>query len=116
MIATRTFAVLSATVLLAGCARHSGGIASSNIPLAPGTYTPIGATKGQDCVYHLFGLIPISGSNHTRAALDVALRRYPSTDALIDITSDTYSQHFVVYGRSCISVEATAVEFLRAAD
>jgi hypothetical protein len=91
------------------CAHYSGGIAASNVPLEPGSYTVLGETKGQDCVYYLLGLIPLSGSNHTKAAVDAAIRSQPGATALVDVTSDTYSQTFIVVTRSCIVVEAMAV-------
>jgi hypothetical protein len=104
-------ALLGGVALVFGsaCAHYSGGIAPSNVPLEPGQYTVLGETKGQDCVYYLLGLLPLSGSNHTKAALDAAIRRRPGATALIDITSDTYSQTFIVVTRSCIVVEALAV-------
>jgi hypothetical protein len=108
----RSAAVLLALVALAfgaACAHQSGGIAASNVPLEPGAYEVLGPVKGQDCVYYLLGLLPVSGSNHTKAAVDAALRRRPSATALVGITSDTYAQTFLVVTRSCIVVEATAV-------
>lgn len=97
-------------LLLAGaCAHQSGGIAASNVPLDPDGYEVLGDVKGQDCVYYLLGILPLSGSNHTKAAVDAALRRRPGATALVGITSDTYAQTFLVVTRSCILVEATAV-------
>lgn len=101
--------VLFALLLGSACAHQSGGIAASNVPLEPGGYEVLGDVKGQDCVYYLLGLLPLSGSNHTKAAVDAALRKRPSATALVGITSDTYAQTFIVVTRSCIRVEATAV-------
>ena len=61
--------IVFCTVLMSGCVHHSGGIAPSTIPLAPDSYRILGPVKGQDCVYYLFGLIPLSNGNETKTAL-----------------------------------------------
>lgn len=108
-IALQALALLAGSLLVFGCARFSGGIAPSSVPIAPGSYSAIGPTEGQDCVYQLLGLLPISGSNHTSAALAAAMEKHPNTAALINVTSDTFSQHYIVFSRSCIRVEGIAV-------
>ncbi len=75
---------------------------------SPGSYTELGRTKGNDCVYFLFGFLPISGGNETHAAVQKAIR-HGNGDALINVTSDTYSQFFIVFTRTCTQVKATAV-------
>ncbi len=105
-------AVMSAvlmTVMIAGCVHSTGGVAPSNIPLAPGSYQEFSVVGGKDCVYYLFGVIPLSGGNETRTALNRALLSRPGTMALVNVTADTYSQFFIVFSRTCTQVYGTAV-------
>lgn len=87
---------LAFSTTLSGCAHTSGGIAASNIPLAPGSYRILGKTEGSDCRYKLLGIIPLTGGNETNIALEDALTKIPGATALIQITSDTYSQHWIL--------------------
>jgi hypothetical protein len=104
-----TLATLAVLVLAAGCSHHSGGIAPSTTPLEPGSYEVLGPVGGRDCVYRLLGLIPLSNGNETRTALQDALAKRPGTTALVQVTSDTYSQFWIVFGRTCTQVYGTAV-------
>jgi len=101
--------VLICIVLLSGCAHISGGVAPSNIPIAPGTYKELGEVTGIDCAYRLLGIIPISGPNETKNALKNAISEASGANALINITADTYSQSFIVFGRTCTQVTGIAV-------
>ncbi|MDF1582216.1 MAG: hypothetical protein RQ733_03595 [Methyloprofundus sp.] len=47
-------------------------------------------------MYKLLGLIPLSGGNQTYSALEDALHAIPNTSALVQITSDTYSQYWIL--------------------
>ncbi|NOR80707.1 MAG: hypothetical protein GQ529_07730 [Methyloprofundus sp.] len=94
---------------LIGCSHVSGGIAPSNIPLEPGSYRILGKAVGGDCQYQLLGLIPISGGNETHSALEDALTDIPNTTALVQITSDTYSQYWILWSNTCTQVHGTAV-------
>lgn len=93
-----------------GCSHISGGIAPSTIPIEPGSYEVLGPVGGRDCVYRLFGIIPLSNGNETRSAMQDALAKRPGTTALIQVSSDTYSQFWVVFTRSCTQVYGTAVK------
>jgi len=95
--------------LIAGCAHISGGVAPSNIPIAPGTYKELGEVTGNDCCYRLLGIIPLSGGNETKNALKNAISEAPGATALINITADTYSQTFIIVGRTCTQVNGIAV-------
>lgn len=86
-----------------------GGIAPSNIPLAPGSYTSIREVKGSDCKVNLLGLIPVSGSNHIADALDEAMDDVPGTAALIEITVERVSKFFILWSQTCTEVRGTAV-------
>ncbi len=105
-----TVAVLCASLFAAGCMHQPGGIAPSTKPLAPGGYTELGQVRGQDCVYHLFGIIPITGGNETRNAVADALHTKILADALVEVTVDGYYQYFVLFSRACTQVHGIAVE------
>ena len=105
-----TCAVLLAATFTTGCMHHPGGITPSTKPLAPGGYTELGKVRGQDCVYHLLGLIPVTGGNEMRNAVEDALRTKPLADALVEVTVDGYFQYFILFSRACTQVYGTAVE------
>ena len=42
--------------------------------------------RGQDCVYHVLGLIPITGGNETRNAIADALHTKILADAPVEVT------------------------------
>jgi hypothetical protein len=99
----------AAVVLLTGCGHVSGGIAPSTIPLEPGSYRVLDEVRGRDCLYYLLGIIPLSGGNETRRAVQSALDKEAGATALINVTSDTYQQHFILFNRTCTEVHGTAV-------
>lgn len=106
-----TVVVLFASILFtAGCMHQPGGIAPATKPLVPGGYTELGKVRGQDCGYHLLGLIPVTGGNETRNAVADALHTKILADALIEVTVDGYFQYFVLFSRACTQVYGTAVE------
>lgn len=105
-----TIAVVALALFTAGCMHRPGGIAPSTKPLAPGGYTELGKVRGQDCVYQILGLIPITGGNEMRNAVDDALRMKPLADALVEVTVDGYYQHFILFSRACTQVYGIAVE------
>lgn len=101
--------VFSLSSVLYGCSHQSGGISASTTPLTVGSYQTLGHVKGEDCVYSLFGLIPLSGGNETQRAIKQAISQKRGATALIDVTSDTYSQFFLFYARTCTQVYGTAI-------
>ena len=102
--------VMLAFLFTMGCIHRPGGIAPSTKPLAPGGYTELGQVRGQDCVYHLLGFIPITGGNETRNAVADALRTKVLADALVEVTVDGYYQYFILFSRACTQVYGIAVE------
>jgi hypothetical protein len=101
--------VLALVCVVAGCGHHTGGLAPSSEPLAPGSYTELGPVQGEDCVYHFLGLIPLSNGNETKDAVANALSKAPGATALVKVTADTYAQHFIIFSRVCTQVDGTAV-------
>ncbi len=89
---------------------HPGGVAPSTKPIAPGSYTVLGKVRGQDCVYYLLGIIPVTGGNETRSAVADALDKKKIADALVEVTVDGYFQYFIFFSRACTQVYGTAVQ------
>ena len=102
-------AVLPLIGILGGCGHISGGASPSTEPLTPGSYREIGAVRGEDCVGYLLGIIPLSDGNETKDAIADALRKSPGATALVKVSADTFSQHFIVYSRVCTQVDGVAV-------
>lgn len=101
--------MLTVVVGITGCGHVTGGVAPSNIPLAPGSYNEIGTAHGNTCVYYLLGILPLTSGNETKNALNDALKQHPGTNALINITADTFGQNFIIFSRMCTQVDGTAV-------
>ncbi len=102
--------VATSLLLTNGCATYPGGIAPSTKPLAPGGYTVLGPVSGNDCVYYLLGLIPLTGGNELRDAVADATSQKKGADALIDVTADGYWEFWLLWTRVCTQVHGTAVQ------
>jgi hypothetical protein len=102
--------LLGSSILLAGCAHYPGGIAPSTIPLAPGGYTVVAEhVEGSDCLIALLGILPVSGGNQTDNAIADALKKAPGATALVNVTSDAYSQYWILWSNTCTEVRGSAV-------
>ena len=106
----KLWAFALASLLAAGCVHAPGGIAASTVPVEGRRYQVLGRTAGTDSYILLFGFLPIFGSNSTREAVEDALER-KGADALIGVTVDTYTHYWILFSRSVISVEGTAIKF-----
>jgi hypothetical protein len=95
---------------LVACAHTPGGVASSNIPLAPGSYDVLGEVEGRDCFYQLLMLVPFGTGNKVRDAMREALESKGGADALVNLSVDHYYQFWLLFSRSCTTVNATAVK------
>ena len=94
----------------AGCMHSPGGIAPSTIPLAPGGYTVIKEhVSGSDCRVAILGLIPVSGGNRTDNAVRDAILSAPGATALVNVTSDAYTQYWILWSHTCTEVHGSAV-------
>ena len=104
--------ILAGAVLAftAGCIHSPGGIAPSTTPLAGRDYRVVGAASGTDSAVWLFGLLPLTGSNTTREALDDAMAS-KAADALIDVTVESYFQFWFFFTRSVTAVHGKAIRF-----
>ncbi|MGD9612102.1 MAG: hypothetical protein AB7V22_04285 [Kiritimatiellia bacterium] len=94
----------------AGCAHTPGGIAASTIPIDGREYMILGPAKATSTAVYLFNFIPVSGSSSLRDAKNAAIRS-KGADALIDVTAESYSQFWIIFSKSTIMVEGTAIRF-----
>ena len=100
-----------ALALLAGCTHYPGGLAPSTIPLAPGGYTVVKENvRGSDCLVELLMILPVSGGNRTHKAIADALEDAPGATALVGVTSDAYTQRWILWSNTCTEVRGTAVK------
>jgi hypothetical protein len=106
---TGFFALPLICLLVSSCGHITGGVAPSTEPLAPGSYRELGQVKGQDCVYYLLGFIPLSDGNETKDAVADALLKAPGASALVKVSSDTYTQNYILIARACTQVYGVAV-------
>ena len=103
--------LLMALLALAGCSHYPGGIAPSTIPLAPGGYTVVKKdVMGADCLVALLGIVPLSNGNQTYEAIADALSQAPGANALVGVSSDSYSQFWILWSNTCTEVRGTAVK------
>ena len=102
--------LLGALLLLGACTHYPGGIAPSTIPLAPGGYTVVNEhVEGSDCLVAILGILPVSGGNRTDNAIKDALKKAPGATALVNVTSDAYSQYWILWSNTCTEARGTAV-------
>ena len=97
-------------ILLSGCAMIPGGVAPSNTPINGRDYTELGYAKETDSRIYLLGLLPISGSNTIRDAIEEAIDS-KNGDALINITVETYGQYWILWSRVATRVEGNVIRF-----
>ncbi|MDF1564446.1 MAG: hypothetical protein P1V51_15485 [Deltaproteobacteria bacterium] len=98
-----------ALLTLGGCFHSAIGMTPSTKPLAPGGYEELGPAKGVDCLWLLFGVLPVSTGNTLQGATKQAIRDRKGADALIQVTADSFFQHYILVARSCTQVEGIAV-------
>ena len=97
-------------ILLSGCTMIPGGVAPSNTPINGRNYTELGYAKETDSRIYLLGLLPISGSNTIRDAIEEAIDSKHG-DALINITVETYGQYWILWSRVATRVEGNVIRF-----
>ncbi len=97
-------------VFLAGCATTGGGIAASTTPIEGRKYTVLGRGLGRDNKILLFGVLPVSGSNHTSTAVNRAIIS-KGGDAMIEVTVENYSQFWLLFTRNITAVEGLVIRF-----
>ena len=106
----RLMLILTGCVFLSGCIHAPIALQPSTIPLSPNGYTALGKVQGEDCVYYLFMIIPLSDGNELHTAVEEAMKLKPYADAMINVTVDYYSQFWILFSRFCTQVHGTAVQ------
>jgi hypothetical protein len=102
--------VLIASLALAACSHAPGGIAPSTTPVAPGGYKVLKTdVEGSDCLVSLLMIVPLSNGNTTHEAIADAIKQVPGANALIDVSSDSYSQIWILWRNTCTVVHGSAV-------
>lgn len=101
-------ALLAATGF--GCAHAPGGITDSTTPIEGRRFLKLGRAKGTDSRVMLFGILPVSGSNSTRTALESAVRSRGG-DAMIEVTVESYTIYLVLFSKVTTVVEGEVIRF-----
>lgn len=110
MKAATLIASLMLMMIAAGCAHVPGGLAPSTVPIDGREYMILGPAKATSTAVYLFNFLPVSGSSSLRDAKNAAIRKQ-NADALIDVTAESYSQFWILFSKSTIMVEGTAIRF-----
>ena len=92
---------------LSGCASVPVALAPSSSPAAPGVRGTIPA-RGVNCQFFLLGLIPVTHSIDTQAALDEA-KRTADVDVLTDVTVDFIASYYIIVSDNCVRVQGKGV-------
>lgn len=106
--ASLVFVIL--VVVASGCAHRPGGVAPSNVPIDGRKYTVVGHAVETDSCVRLLGILPLSGSNSIRTAMNEAIQDRQG-DAMINITAEGYSQYWILFSRDAIIVEGDVIKF-----
>jgi hypothetical protein len=101
-------------LLLAGCTMVPGGIAPSNTPINGRTYKVIGPADRTDSRVYLLGMLPLTGANTIRDAVEDAIQSRDG-DALINVSVESYSQWWVILTRHVTRVQGDVIRFTSAA-
>ena len=102
-----TLGAILLTTLLGGCAGMPITLAPSSSPVAPGVRGTIPA-YGSNCQFDLFGIIPVTHSLNTQAALDRA-KESADADVLTDVTVDFGASYYVLFSNNCVRVRGKGV-------
>jgi hypothetical protein len=90
-----------------GCSSAPTTLVPSTSPLPPGVRGTIKA-YGSDCQYYFLGIIPISGSANTQAALEDA-KSDADADVLTDVTIDHGGGYYILLSTHCVRVRGKGV-------
>jgi hypothetical protein len=101
--------LLCSLVLLTACVRrHPVGIAPSSAPVSA-SYTVLNAVEDSDCLYILFGLIPLGGKDPTFEIID-RLVKANGADALVGVTVELKVTSYLIVATECTVVNGKAVK------
>lgn len=104
----RPLALALLAVLASGCIRNPIAMMPSTKPLQPGSFSELGPVEETDCLWYLFGFLPITSGNNMQGAMRDAIKK-GGGDALVQVTAETYYQNFLVVSRYCTIIQGVAV-------
>ncbi|MCP4630710.1 MAG: hypothetical protein GY850_45440 [bacterium] len=110
IIKLSVLAAVFSLFIVSGCAHYPGGLAPSTTPLEGKEYDILGPAKGQDNRVSLLGILPITGSNHTRNAVADALKS-SGGDALINVTVESVIRYWILWSNHKTLVHGDAIKF-----
>ena len=106
---TAVFVLLCSLALLTACVRrHPVGIAPSSAPVTA-SYTVLNAVEDSDCLYILFGIIPLGGKDPTFEIID-RLVKANGADTLVGVTVELKITSYVIVTTECTVVNGKAVK------
>ena len=107
----KTHQLLAATAVLCltGCVTQTGGVGSSSKPLGNQSYEVLGEVEGTDSRIAILGILPITGANTTKEALEDAMAQIPGTEAIIEVTADTHSEYWILWSNTRTVIRGKAV-------
>lgn len=97
-------------IVMTGCVMMPGGITASTTPIEGRKYSSLGRTVGKDSRVYLLGVLPVSGANTTRDAVDTAVRSRGG-DAMINVTVESYSQWWILFSKYTTRVDGEVIRF-----
>ena len=102
--------VTLAITFLSGCAMTPRTMVSCTEPVNGRQFQNLGRTRSTNSKVSLFGIIPISGSNNTRDAIDTAVES-KGGDAMVNLVVETYSQNWILFTRLVTSADGNVIKF-----
>jgi hypothetical protein len=106
----KILATLACIALSTGCIRSPIAMMPSSKPLAPNGYEELGPVEEHDCAWALLGIFPVSFGNNLQSAMQDAIAQKKGGDALIQVTAESYFQHFIVVSRYCSIIQGIVVK------
>lgn len=97
-------------VMMSGCACMPGGISASTEPIQGRKFLNLGRVRNTDSRVTLFGIIPVSGSNSIRDAVDAAIRKRGG-DAMISVSVESYTQYWILFVRHVTRIDGDVIKF-----
>lgn len=91
-----------------GCSSIPTTMLASTSPIPAGVRGTVPAF-GSDCQYYFLGIIPVSPSPNSQAALDDA-KEDADVDVLTDVTVDHGGGYYILFSNLCVRVRGKGVE------
>jgi len=107
----RTFSLILAVLLFAGCTTRIGDLTVASTKNLPRDFDVVQkGMSGKDCAYSLLSIIPLGTLNPTvDGAIDDALESVRDADALTDASIYNDILITILFNSNCIRIEGTAI-------